>query len=893
MLRNFCQNVAFFLLLYPLYLSANDKAIFAQYRDWGIYSPNYHINDIEIAKLTHLVYESALLNKDGSVVSGDLYADQQYFHPGFDLQNTHSDGSFGQLRQFKKSNDQLKTLISIGGWNRSQYYSEVVLDAELRSRFVHSALQFVQDNGFDGLVLNWSYKTITLVDGKWLQAEQDAYLKLITAFRDEINTLNLQLTKPILLNVTLEQQRTYLQGLAIDEIFKSADFVHLNSDYLNSSEGNKTRNISALYSDKADANFSINQAVLWIQKQTLLLNKLTLTIPSFSIGWYGVNSAEPDASLYESASLGSWDSYGSYSGLYARPHLLKIQENSAYKKHWDEQSQSSYLYNKTNLHGHFISFESRRSIAAKVNYVEKMQLAGISISQLHNDSKQHNSIIDMVFDELNPWLSLKLLAEGFYKNYRFKIQLFIAFLLISFFLLLLNYYRNRSIEHQDKQDRLNFIQLQAQLQSISVPLRSCLQLNQKAQKKGIFESNDNGALSISFKLMQQLDLLTQQLLQDTCLGQNQRAINRKSFLLHELVCEVVQILKAKQSHTAIKIITQLSEETMIVSDRNYLQQVLLYLLGVAVLRGKQQVVIELHLKMIDPWLEIQVVEFAPDKSYSQWQDLLCSRKIINKLQGELVIEDDGDRVSSSIKMINLVNIHDENAKEAELLDNEKQLAEPDYLRLIGDFANQVAMQNSVDHIVEHAYQLLCKTFTHLTVSVLQGNKTLYKPDGENGHQKEYIEIAQLLDYSFVIYDISQRNSDQVLFIKTLISQISMIREQLCQMVKTPRLLIELYEIASQKEKIEYIQAAKGYSGLYLKGMKEPTYVTLRLRGIKQYFNDNVLLQIHRSYLVNPNKVIAVMQVSRMSYVIQLETLQLPIGRSYLPLLRTNYPHWFQ
>ncbi|WP_022941678.1 LytTR family DNA-binding domain-containing protein [Psychromonas hadalis] len=113
------------------------------------------------------------------------------------------------------------------------------------------------------------------------------------------------------------------------------------------------------------------------------------------------------------------------------------------------------------------------------------------------------------------------------------------------------------------------------------------------------------------------------------------------------------------------------------------------------------------------------------------------------------------------------------------------------------------------------------------------------------------------------------------------------------MVKTPRLLIELYEIASQKEKIEYIQAAKGYSGLYLKGVKDPTYVTLRLRGIKQYFNDNVLLHIHRSYLVNPNKVLRVTQVSRMSHVIQLETLQLPIGRSYLPLLRINYPHWFQ
>jgi len=74
-------------------------------------------------------------------------------------------------------------------------------------------------------------------------------------------------------------------------------------------------------------------------------------------------------------------------------------------------------------------------------------------------------------------------------------------------------------------------------------------------------------------------------------------------------------------------------------------------------------------------------------------------------------------------------------------------------------------------------------------------------------------------------------------------------------------------------------------------------VRISLHELKSYFQDSTLLQVHRSYLVNPLKVRQLTRQGR-DYTLQLQDetyqiLSLPVGRSHIPNIRQVFPLWFR
>nr|WP_238486423.1 glycosyl hydrolase family 18 protein [Motilimonas eburnea] len=72
-----------------------------------------------------------------------------------------------------------------------------------------------------------------------------------------------------------------------------------------------------------------------------------------------------------------------------------------------------------------------------------------------------------------------------------------------------------------------------------------------------------------------------------------------------------------------------------------------------------------------------------------------------------------------------------------------------------------------------------------------------------------------------------------------------------------KLLAELHQIASKKNQLLYLKAEQGYTGIYCQGQSDPIYIYSRLTPLLRYYGDDFLLQCHRSYLVNRERIMRV------------------------------------
>src|SRR5580658_4290752 len=123
-------------------LSAATIGLVGYYDAGDIGAKQYFVTNIPGVLLSHVIYAFADVTPTGECVSV----------------NAKDDGiNFPQLADLKAEYPQLRVLISVGGASHSTNFAAVAGDDGLRTTFVQSSVQFMTQNGFDGIDIDWEF----------------------------------------------------------------------------------------------------------------------------------------------------------------------------------------------------------------------------------------------------------------------------------------------------------------------------------------------------------------------------------------------------------------------------------------------------------------------------------------------------------------------------------------------------------------------------------------------------------------------------------------------------------------------------------------------------------------------------------------------------------------
>ena len=395
------------------------KHIVTYFYNWSYYPERkmngFSTKDISWDRITQLNHGFWEIGDDYKVKPTDEWADLQetkFVHSSGDTLKGH----FGEYEYYKSKYPNVKILISVGGWTRSNMFHETAASEEGRKIFAKSLVDTLEKYPFiDGFDINWQYPCVPreaiLTDNmkdfgnNAGNEDKENFTLLLKECRETLNQENL---KNKMLTVVVSGDEGNLQCTEPDKFQQYVDYISvMSTDFLGDSseitkaaEGIK-RNPLDKRSYKLDLDGVIN-----LLKNTYKVpaEKILLTSSLDSSGLSSVEDGVNGDGIFksgkklfkDSTTEGVLSEYGNkYLWWYIKNNLEL--DNSGWKKYRDSFSKTPYMYNYSSKE--FITYEDEYSLKAKCNYVIDEDLGGIAIlnsggDDFKNSNPMHTIIAD-------------------------------------------------------------------------------------------------------------------------------------------------------------------------------------------------------------------------------------------------------------------------------------------------------------------------------------------------------------------------------------------------------------------------------------------------------------------------------------------------------------------
>ncbi|XP_010787942.1 acidic mammalian chitinase-like [Notothenia coriiceps] len=338
------------------------------FTNWAQYRPPPTIfmpNDIDPCLCTHLLYAFATI-KNNQLATYEWNDVELY----------------GQFNALKNQNGNLKTLLSVGGWNfGSTGFSQMVLSPTNRKTFINSVISFLRKYEFDGLDIDWEYPANRGGPPSDKQYYSVFLQELRAAFETEAKQSN---RARLLMSAAVAAGKSNIDSAyQIPQLGQSLDMINVMTYDFHGSWDPMTGECSPLFKSPEDHGgfiyFNVDYAMNYWKSQGAPAEKLIVGFPTYG-NTFTLKSPSNHGVGAAIAGPGTAGKYTEEAGELAYFEICDFLKGGATEV-WNKAQDVPYAY-KGNQ---WVGYDNMKSFEIKVDWVKKNNFGGAMVWTLDMD----------------------------------------------------------------------------------------------------------------------------------------------------------------------------------------------------------------------------------------------------------------------------------------------------------------------------------------------------------------------------------------------------------------------------------------------------------------------------------------------------------------------------